>query len=158
MLKFLIISSFYVFSSISHATATEISWVVYNWDLELRLSQIPSMLLNASHPFGKDDVLPVFDEIQKMKSSSVVLESKKDDSERSSSNSSMESVSTTSSSHEYVDALEEIVYLTFNFEGQTAEQKNNRKSFIEVLHSLEDQIDPVVFQKGVELIANQLNN
>ncbi|CAO5676895.1 MAG: hypothetical protein HEEMFOPI_02049 [Holosporales bacterium] len=50
----------------------------------------------------------VINELQKIKSSSVALESTKDNFERSLSNSSIESVSTTSSSCDYVDAFKGI--------------------------------------------------
>lgn len=136
---------------ISSAYASDRDWVVYDWDLELTLSRIPSSLANASHPFTEDEIMPIFNKLAKMKPRDTVAESKGDDSDGS-----IESKDSTAS-QEYVEAMEELISTTFNFEKPTPDQEKNRHSFIEVLHSLENKIDPVVFQKGVELIANSLD-
>lgn len=150
MIKFLIISS--ISMVISSAYASDKDWVVYDWELELTLSRIPSSLANGGHSFTDNEIMPIFGKLAKMKPRDTVVDSKGDDSDISSTGSR-----TSTLSHEYVEAMEELISTTFNFEKPTADQEKNRHSFIVALHSLEDKVDPIVFQKGLELIANTLD-
>lgn len=149
MLRFLVILHI-ILSSFS-VYASDKDWVVYNWDLELALSRMPSRLLVADHPFKKEDVMLIFNELDKMKP----RESRKSNISEDDSSGSRESLISTSS-QESVEGMEEVLQICFESEPSTKTQLENRHSFIEILHSLEKEIDPVVFQKGVELIATHL--
>lgn len=151
ILKFFIAHLIFLFSSLS-LQASEQEWVSYSWNLEIALSRLPSCLMVASQPLKKEDIIPIFKELDKMKPHEV----RKSDVSDASTDSTMSG--TSNASHEYVEAMQEALDFCFDKKSSTTTQLENRDAFIQLLNSLEPEVDPIVFQKGIELIADRLSN
>lgn len=123
-----------------------------DWDLNFAVERMTNQLLGDA-PIDRDDVEEIFEKIL-VTQSDQLTERKSDGSQNS-----KESDITTSShsSREMVDEMEDFIDDFFEEPLRTPEQLQVRKDFINMLHYLEDKIPLSAFQKGIGMIAEKLS-
>lgn len=168
MLKFLILTFILSSSAVLYAADEydELSghptWYVYDMETEQAITYRQWDLRNAEKPSTREDFKDIFDNLTYMKSKKSALPDSHSDSETSrDSSASDHSVTSTGepvTSKGYVEELEENVIPNFlnSKKTTTAKQRENRQTFVDVLRSYQDEVDPQVFQTAIELIIEPI--
>lgn len=167
MLKFLI--TVCVLSSVALYAADEYdelsghpTWYVYDLETDQAITSTQLNLRNAEKPFTREDFKDIFDNLTYMKSKKSAMRGSSSDSEASeksvSSDHSVTSTGEPVTSKGYVEELEENVIPNFlnSQKTTTAKQRANRQTFVDVLRSYQDEVDPQVFQTAIELIIEPI--
>ncbi|MBY0462142.1 MAG: hypothetical protein K2Q34_03055 [Alphaproteobacteria bacterium] len=134
------------------------TWYVYDREIDQAIGHRQSDLNNAAAPSKREDFIVIFDRLGKMKAQNSRASDASDVSETSAeSEVSLSSTGEPVTSNGYVDALEKGVIPILNSKkAPTAKQRENRQSFVDVLRSYQDEIDPEIFQTAIELIIEPI--
>ena len=120
----------------------------FNLDLDLKIKHINSSLF-AGNDITSDSIRSLFNEVAKEEEHHKSRESDE----------SNESLSTNSSasSVEMVNGLEIILDDFYTEPYKSPNHLRIRENFIAILHSLEKEINPFVFERGIVMIAESLS-
>lgn len=111
--------------------------------------------LFAGCPIATDEMQDIFDEIKAIDSKN---NSRRDSETSRDSNQSTASHDTLSSvdSHEAIDDMEKIMDVCFEAPDKTPAKIEERKKFIDMLHSLENAVAPEIMTKAIVMISEKL--
>jgi hypothetical protein len=135
------------------------TWYVYDWEIDQAIGHRQWDLNNAAAPSKREDFIVIFDRLEKMKAQNSRASDASDVSETSAeSEVSLSSTGEPVTSKGYMDGLEkEVIPVYLNSKKSTTEeQRRNRQSFVDVLRSYQDEIDPEIFQTAIELIIEPI--